>query len=122
MDDHTKNLDYLVLHPHILGIDNVIWATKEMTFYKGGRIYCQPDLVYYNGDLWLGEYTCSPHHKFKKLEQLERAKEMAFTHLSEINRVRDIPTFVNLVYIVKKGKFAYDMEHIRRQNRQVRHW
>lgn len=105
MDDHTKNLNYLLYRPYLLGIEKVIWSTKEMTFFKGRRLYCQPDLVFYNGDMWVGEYTCSPHHKFKKLDQLDRAKEMI---------ERDFSLTPYLLYIVKKGNFSYDIERIRR--------
>ena len=76
MDNHTKALDDLCARPHLIGIERVIWVAKEMKMFEGKQLICEPDLIFYNGRLYVIEYKASLEHQGRALEQLDRASAL----------------------------------------------
>ena len=102
---HDKHLDELLTHPHILGIENVLFSCKEMKFYEpnSNNIYCEPDLIFFNGKYHAVEYKASQEHRHMAIHQLHRAKE------SIMELWNKTPELL-FVYPMRKGR--YGVEHV----------
>ena len=62
--EHDRSLDDLLRRPHLLGIENVLYACREVKFYRphSKDIYCEPDLIFFNG-----RYFAKGHHDINKM-------------------------------------------------------
>jgi len=77
-NSHEHTLNQLLRHPHLIGINNVVWSAKEpLCNYSKGSV--EPDLLYhvknYAHPFFVIEYKNSNKRESKALEQLLRAEE-----------------------------------------------
>jgi len=71
--NHANCLEDMVQRPHLIGIQNVIWSAKEMNFFHGHDLYCQPDIIFFNGQYYAIEYKSTDNAFAKAKDQLARA-------------------------------------------------
>ena len=103
--EHDRSLDDLLRRPHLLGIENVLYACREVKFYRphSKDIYCEPDLIFFNGRYFAVEYKATRAHRHEAIHQLHRAKEAI---------IKEWGAFPELLFAYSIRKGRYGVEHI----------
>lgn len=82
---HDKMLDQIIREAHVLGIDGVIWAEKEVpvTVPNGTRLLTAIDVLIFNGQYHCIEYKGSGRSFTKAGHQLDLAAHYVREHYGE---------------------------------------
>lgn len=73
---HSMALDRIIKSPHLIGLDGIALAAKEVKLYDGmGMTLCEPDVMFMTDprNMHLIEYKCGVNHRSKALKQLDAA-------------------------------------------------
>ena len=83
MNNHSYILDKL-LHSKSerdnLGLEGVIWGGKEIPWWKGNQLYCETDLLFFTGAIYVFqyhvvEYKRTNNERGHAIDQLARSEE-----------------------------------------------
>jgi len=113
---HDKGLEKIINNPNIIGVKNPIFVAKEVNFYNQGGVglHSQPDLLVYDGRLFIIEYKSSKNHAREGVKQLQ--KEMKF--LREYIRYKG---FIVPILITGREQTIFKPKCMHIDKRGVRH-
>ena len=77
---HDSRLDTLILHPSLIGLENIIVAAKEVNLLNSASLVAQPDIIFINnkGLVYVVEYKSNNKHKRTAERQLETAASFIY--------------------------------------------